>query len=79
MRHKVLLIPHGDGGYAADVPSLPGCVTEGDSFDDALAMAREAAALRLASAVAHDMDIPGEGEGSVVAEVDVLAPALAAR
>jgi antitoxin HicB len=79
MRYKVLLIPHGNGGYAADVPSLPSCVTEGDSFGDALAMAREAAALWLESAVAHDMDIPVESEGTVVAKIDVPVPALATR
>jgi len=40
---QVLLIPDEEvGGYTVEVPSLPGCVTEGDTIDEALANAREA-------------------------------------
>lgn len=31
------------GGYTVEVPDLPGCVTEGDSLDDAVLMAIDAA------------------------------------
>jgi predicted RNase H-like HicB family nuclease len=31
-----------DGGYTVTVPGLPGCVTEGDTFEDALINAQEA-------------------------------------
>lgn len=43
MKIKVLLHPAEEGGYWAEVPALPGCVSEGDSFDEALANIREAA------------------------------------
>ena len=40
---QVILIPDEEaGGYTVEVPSLPGCVTEGDTIDEALANAREA-------------------------------------
>ena len=78
MRYKVLLIPHGNGGYTAVVPSLPGCVTEGESFDAALMAAREAATGWLETAVAHGRDIPTEPDGTVVAELETMVPALAA-
>jgi antitoxin HicB len=77
VRYTVLMIPHGDGGYTAFVPSLPGCVTEGTSFDEALAFAREAAAGWLETAAAHGMEIPIEAEGTAVAHVDVETPVLA--
>ncbi len=43
MRLKVLLHPAEEGGFWAEVPSLPGCVSQGDSRDEAVANIREAA------------------------------------
>ena len=31
-----------EGGYVASVPDLPGCVLEGDTFEEALEMIRDA-------------------------------------
>jgi predicted RNase H-like HicB family nuclease len=36
-----------DGGYTVTVPSLPGCISEGDTFDEALKNIKEAVALYL--------------------------------
>jgi predicted RNase H-like HicB family nuclease len=44
---KVVLEASEDGGYTAYVPSLPGCVSEGDTRDAALANIREAIELYL--------------------------------
>ena len=43
MKLKVLVHPAEEGGFWAEVPALPGCVSEGDSFDETLANIREAA------------------------------------
>jgi len=43
MRLKVLVHPAEEGGYWAEVPALPGCVSEGDSLEEALAGIRDAA------------------------------------
>ena len=43
MKLKVLLHPAEEGGYWAEVPALPGCISEGDSRDEALANICEAA------------------------------------
>jgi predicted RNase H-like HicB family nuclease len=43
MRLKVLLHPAEEGGFWVEVPALPGCVSEGDSRDEAIANIREAA------------------------------------
>jgi len=43
MKLKVLLHPAEEGGYWAEVPALPGCVSEGDSLDETLANIRVAA------------------------------------
>lgn len=44
---KVLLEPCDEGGYTVYVPSLPGCISEGDTRDEALANIREAIELYL--------------------------------
>ncbi len=40
----MLLERNEDGGYTATVPSLPGCITEGDTWEEAIANAKEAIA-----------------------------------
>lgn len=45
MRYTVLLEQEADGGYVVSVPALPGCVSQGDTRDEALANIREAIAL----------------------------------
>ena len=47
MQLRVLLEPGEDGGYTVSVPSLPGCISEGDTREDALASIREAVQLYL--------------------------------
>lgn len=38
----VFLTPAEEGGYTASIPSLPGCISEGETIDEALANIREA-------------------------------------
>ncbi len=47
MRLKVILEPSDEGGYTVTVPSLPGCISEGDNVDVALTNVREAIDLYL--------------------------------
>jgi len=45
MKLKVVLGPSEEGGYTVHVLSLPGCISEGDTRDDALLNIREAIVL----------------------------------
>jgi predicted RNase H-like HicB family nuclease len=47
MKIKVVLEPSEEGGYTAIVPSLPGCISEGDTKEEALKNIREALELYL--------------------------------
>ncbi|MCX5999270.1 MAG: type II toxin-antitoxin system HicB family antitoxin [Chloroflexi bacterium] len=47
MRIKVVLESSDEGGYTVHVPSLPGCVSEGDTEEEALANIKEAIELYL--------------------------------
>lgn len=43
MKLKILIHPAEEGGFWAEVPALPGCVSEGDTLEETLANVREAA------------------------------------
>jgi predicted RNase H-like HicB family nuclease len=47
MRLTVILEPSDEGGYTVYVPALPGCISEGDTKDEALTNIREAIELYL--------------------------------
>jgi predicted RNase H-like HicB family nuclease len=47
MNIRVVLEPSEEGGYTVTVPSLPGCISEGDSREEALKNIREAIELYL--------------------------------
>ncbi len=49
MKLKIILEPSDEGGYTAIVPSLPGCISEGDSKEEALSNLKEAIELYLES------------------------------
>ncbi len=44
LRYTVLMEQNEDGGYTVTVPSLPGCVSEGSTWEEALAQIEEAIA-----------------------------------
>jgi predicted RNase H-like HicB family nuclease len=49
MRLSVILEPSDEGGYTVLVPALPGCISEGDTREEALQNIREAIELYLES------------------------------
>ncbi|HEX2703248.1 MAG TPA: type II toxin-antitoxin system HicB family antitoxin [Solirubrobacteraceae bacterium] len=55
---EVVLTPEEEGGYSVSVPGLPGCFSQGETRDEALAMIREAIELYLESLDAHGDPIP---------------------
>ena len=47
MKIKIYLEPSEEGGYTAIVPSLPGCISEGETKEEAIRNIREAIELYL--------------------------------
>jgi predicted RNase H-like HicB family nuclease len=71
-RYTIVLIPDADeGGYTVTVPSLPGCVTEGDTFEEALENAREAITVHLEALAADGEPLPEEQGQPELAVVEV--------
>jgi predicted RNase H-like HicB family nuclease len=67
MKLKVLVHPAEEGGFWAEVPALPGCVSEGDTLEETLANIREAAAGWLEVAAER---VAADAQAQVV-EIDV--------
>ena len=58
MKYRVLIEQDEDGMYVAEVPSLPGCISQGQTREEAVESIREAIAVYLESLEAHDEPIP---------------------
>ncbi len=75
LRYKITIRPETDGTYTVIVPSLPGCLTFGDTIEEALEMAKEAIEAYIESLAARGIDIPVE-EDQIEATITVEANAL---
>jgi predicted RNase H-like HicB family nuclease len=42
MKIKAIVHPAEEGGYWAEVPALPGCITEGDTMEEVIANLKDA-------------------------------------
>jgi antitoxin HicB len=60
LSYRVLLRKEPEGGYTVIVPSLPGCVTYGDTVEEAIEMAKEAIELYIESLKEHGEEVPSE-------------------
>ena len=67
MKLRIVLEPSEEGGYTVYVPALPGCISEGDSRDEALQNVQEAIALYLESVD----DDEGARPGAEILEIAV--------
>jgi predicted RNase H-like HicB family nuclease len=77
MRYALLIIPDAVGrGYTVDVPALPGCVTQGDTLEEAIKNARDAIAQYLEGETAESLAAAGVNLDVIVKEIEVpvLAP-----
>ncbi len=66
MRYTVILQKEEDGGYVATVPVLPGCVSQGDTRDEALKNIEEAIEVYVKDVRAAGENVPIEDERTFV-------------
>lgn len=77
LKYDVAFEEQKEGGYTVTVPSLPGCISEGDTFEEAKANIGEAITLYLESLAMDGEEIP-EGDANVfIGQVKVDRPAIA--
>lgn len=58
MKYRVLIEQDEDGVFVAEVPALPGCISQGQTRAEATENIREAIALYIESLAAHDEPVP---------------------
>jgi len=59
------------GGFTVTIPALPGCISEGDTFEKALANIEEATSLYLETLRDERAELPQESRGAVIAPIYV--------
>lgn len=58
MKYRVLIEPDEDGVFVAEVPALPGCISQGKTRAEAVENIKEAIAAYLESLAEHDEAVP---------------------
>jgi predicted RNase H-like HicB family nuclease len=58
--YKINLRKEEEGGYTAIVPSLPGCITYGETIDEAIVMAKEAIELYIEELIERGEPVPDD-------------------
>jgi predicted RNase H-like HicB family nuclease len=67
MKLKVIVHEAEEGGFWAEVPAIPGCATQGDSFEELLENLYEA----IEGCLSVDIETPSDSENSRIMEIAV--------
>ena len=68
MKYRVLIQQDEDGVFVAEVPGLPGCISQGQTRSEALLNVQEALDAYLESLTAHGEPVPPPIEEEVIEE-----------
>jgi predicted RNase H-like HicB family nuclease len=68
MRH-VLVHKAEEGGFWVEVPSLPGCYSQGETYEECLENVKEAIELWIEEAIEHGEEVPEDNLSAVLAIV----------
>ncbi len=68
LRYTAVFEQSEDGGYTVHFPALPGCITEGDTLEDARRAAAEALQVYLESLRADGIPLPSDRRAEMLQE-----------
>lgn len=74
LKYDVVFEEQPEGGYTVTVPSLPGCISEGDTFEEAKENIADAITLYLEDLAADGEEIPQEGANIFIGQITVTNP-----
>lgn len=60
LNYTVIFEPEEDGGYSVYCPALPGCVSQGDTYEEALSNIKEAITGYIKSLIDDNLPLPTE-------------------
>jgi len=69
LKYTAVFEPEKTGGFSVMIPALPGCISQGETFEEALTNIKEAAELYLEDM--RESEIPKEEKPIVVSPVEV--------
>jgi antitoxin HicB len=76
LKYDVVFEEQPDGGYTVTVPSLSGCISEGDTFEQAKENITDAIRLYLEDLDADGEEIPARNSNIFVGQVSVSNPLI---
>lgn len=74
LKYDVIFEEQTEGGYTVTVPSLPGCISEGDTFEEAKKNISDAIKLYLEDLAEDGEEIPQESTNIFIGQVTVATP-----
>lgn len=69
--YMAVFSPAEEGGYVVSFPDFPGCVTEGDTFEEAKAHATEVLELWIEELKASRQSLPKHSKRPIIDEIEV--------
>ena len=73
MKYTIILEPQEEGGYTVTVPALQGCISEGDTREEAIKNIKDAIALYIKDLRESGEEIPSDIPISEFTEVEISA------
>ncbi|HEV2340022.1 MAG TPA: type II toxin-antitoxin system HicB family antitoxin [Patescibacteria group bacterium] len=74
LKYDVVFEEQPEGGYTVTAPSLPGCISEGDTFEEAKENIADAIKLYLEDLAEDGEEIPQESTNIFIGQVKVTNP-----
>lgn len=66
--------PAEEGGYVVYIPALPGCATQGETFEETREMAEDAIEGYLKALKDLKQEIPFESEKTIISKIPAIIP-----
>lgn len=76
LEYTAIFEPAQEGGYVVSIPALPGCATQGDTFEEATDNIKDAIQGYLAVLKEEKEEIPQEKQSVVIAKITIANPTL---
>lgn len=72
--YRTVIYPSPEGGYAVEIPDLPGCVSQGETLQEALEMVEDAKLCWIADALEKGEEVPEPLDESYSGRILVRTP-----
>jgi predicted RNase H-like HicB family nuclease len=76
LEYDVVFEEASEGGYSVFVPSLPGCISEGDTFEEAKQNISDAISLYLESLTENEEEIVSEKRNLFIGKIQIPFPKI---